>query len=64
MLGHHGNSSAGMLGTELCPGRGAGELLELSCPDSGLNSNISGSVGYLGGAVLSQDIPSRICKQE
>lgn len=49
MLGHHGNGSAGMLGTQLCPGRGAGELLEVSCPDPGRNSNISGSVGCLGG---------------
>ncbi|XP_053850239.1 uncharacterized protein LOC128816560 [Vidua macroura] len=33
---------------------------EVSCPDPGLNSNISGSVGYLGGALLNLDAPSRI----
>lgn len=31
--------------------RGAGELLEVSCPDPGLNSSISGSVGCLGGTL-------------
>lgn len=60
MLVHHGNGSAGMLGTQLCPGRGTGELLDTSCPDPGLNSNISGSVGYLGEALLNQDAPSRV----
>lgn len=58
MLGHHSNGSAGMLGTQLCPGRGAWELLEASCPDPGRNSNISGSVGCLGGNL--QDLKTGI----
>lgn len=60
MLSHRGNSSAGMLGTQLCPGRGAGELLEVSCPHLRLNSNISGAVGYLGVSLLNQDLKTGI----
>lgn len=40
--------------------RGAGELLEVSCPHPRLNSNISGAVGYLGVALLNQDLKTGI----